>query len=149
MDWLAAVVAGDLPSLDRKIHGIVHQFPLQPSMVRVPLDVPSQQVHSLGWRSLMLSQLRVGCNDELVRLLQEVKELQRHVGQSLILLVDEKIHYAVCRLLYSHSHGDRDVATWLRDVVPLYGVWHPYKQTLHVVYRVFHPLPVPLQWARW
>ena len=55
-------------------------------------------------------------------------------------MVDEKIHYAVCRMMYARSYVRYDVLGWLRAVPLLYGVWHPYKQSLHVVYRAFLPL---------
>ena len=140
VDWTAAVVVSDLGSLQHKVHGLVHQFPLQPSMVRVPLDIPRQNMISLPWRALTLSKLRVSTNEELLRLMMEVRQLQGHVGQCLPLLVDEKIHYALGRLMYSQSHAGRDAIQWLSQVPLLYGVWHPYKHTLHVLHRVFFPV---------
>ena len=140
VDWAAAVVVSDMRSLQQKVHGIVHQYPLQPSMVRVPLDIPRQHMVSLPWRGLTLSQLRVSSNEELLRLMVEVRQLQRHVGQCLPLLVDEKIHYTLGRMMYSQSHAARDAISWLAEVPLLYGVWHPYKHTLHVLHRAFFPL---------
>ena len=140
VDWTAAVVVSDLSSLQHKVHGLVHQFPLQPSMVRVPLDIPRQNMISLPWRALTLSKLRVSTNEELVRLMKDVRQLQGHMGQCLPLLVDEKIHYALGRLMYSQSHAGRDAIQWLSQVPLLYGVWHPYKHTLHVLHRVFFPV---------
>ena len=74
---------------------------------------------------------------ELMRVLDDVRDVQRNIGLEMPLLVDEKIHYSVSRLMYSKAYMEYDVHSWLRQVPLLYGVWHPYKQTLHLVYRTF------------
>jgi hypothetical protein len=56
------------------------------------------------------------------------------------LLVDENIHYRICRLLYSTTYANRDTPGYLHKIPLLYGVWHAYKHTVTVVYRAFHPL---------
>ena len=114
--------------------------PLQGGWIRVPLDVHRPDRRSLQWRSLMLSQMRVSCGGELLHVLEDVRQLQQHVGLVLPLLVDEKIHYSVCRLMYSRSYSEYNVTGWLHHIPLLYGVWHPYKQTLHLTYRRFFPL---------
>ena len=64
---------------------------------------------------------------------------------SLPLLVDENVHYRVCRLLYIPAFQKWNVQDWLCGVPLLYGVWHAYKMTLTVVYRAFYPLLVQLE----
>lgn len=140
VDWVAARLATELPSLQRKVTGIVRDKLLTRAVLRVPLDVSRQGVVSLPWTPLSLTPLRVSSNDELLRLLGEIADIQRHVQQPLPLLVDEKIHYAVCRFMYSKSYVNHNVASWLGVLPVLYGVWHPYKHTLHVLYRTYQPL---------
>ena len=76
---------------------------LQGGSIRVPLDISRPSRPSLQWHSLTLSQLRVSSNPELVQVLEDVRKFQQHVQRPTWLLVDEKIHYSVCRLLYSKS----------------------------------------------
>jgi hypothetical protein len=113
---------------------------VQSSWIRVPLDVARPRVRSLRWSALSLSESTVSSNVGLLEVLDEVRMFQRRVGRATPLLVDEKIHYSVCRMLYARSFSGFDMGAWLRQVPLLYGVWHPYKQTLHVVYRAFFPI---------
>ena len=110
------------------------------SDIRVPLDIHRDNCRSLQWRSYDLNQLQVGSNEQLVHLLAEVLELQQHTAHQLPLLVDEKVHHAVMRLLYSSSMKGLNVHSWLKDVPVLFGVWHAYKQTITLVYRGFFTL---------
>jgi hypothetical protein len=114
--------------------------PLEGGWVRVPLDVRREQRRSLQWRALALSSDRVSAAAELLAVLEDVRAAQAHVGVDVPLLVDEKVHYSVCRLLYSQPFAGWDVAQWLGAVPLLYGVWHPYKHTLTLVYRAFFPV---------
>ena len=110
------------------------------SVIRVPLDVARPQRPRLQWRALSLSQWRVGTTVELIQLLQDVTAVQQHVGRAVPLLVDEKVHYALCRLLFNRGYQRWSVATMLKDVPLLYGAWHPYKHCLTLVYRRFFPV---------
>ena len=89
--------------------------------MRVPLDVRREQRRSLQWRALALSSDRVSAAAELLAVLDDVRAAQAHVGVDVPLLVDEKVHYSVCRLLYSQPFAGWDVAQWLRAVPLLYG----------------------------
>jgi hypothetical protein len=113
---------------------------MEAAWVRVPLDLQRPARKSLQWRALTLSEYRVSANAELLHVLGDVRALQAHSGLDMPLLVDEKVHYAISRLLYSQPFGELDGAAWLRRVPMLYGVWHPYKQTLSLVYRAFFPV---------
>ena len=55
-------------------------------------------------------------------------------------LVDEKIHYTVTRMMHSRMFETEDMCKWLREMPLLYGVWHPYKQAVALVYRQFSPV---------
>ena len=120
--------------------GRINQFGVTRSCIRVPLDVPRQLRPARQWRALTLTQQRVGVSEELLAVLEQVRRFRSRSSGLLPLLVDEKVHYSVCRLLYSRSHAGYDVAGWLRGVPLLYGVWHPYKQALALVYRAFFPV---------
>jgi hypothetical protein len=114
--------------------------PLDIDAIRVPLDVQRPSRPSRQWHALTLSENRVGTAIELVGVLGEVVELQQRANAVLPLLVDEKIHYSVYRLLYSSSYAHLAGRECLRQVPLLYGVWHPYKHTLTLVYRAFLPV---------
>ena len=114
--------------------------PLSGADIRVPLDVARERRRTLQWRPLAHSDERVSANVEFLRLLQDVHTVRNHTGGSLPLLVDEKVHYTLCRLMYSPGMRGHDVLRWLRQIPLLYGVWHPYKQCVSLVYRRFFPL---------
>jgi hypothetical protein len=76
---------------------------IQRDWLRVPLDHPRRRVRSLPWRTHVLSQLKVGTTAELIPLLAEIRTVQEVTKNSLILLVDMKIHYALAKLLYGRS----------------------------------------------
>ena len=125
--------------------GDVNALQFQRADIRIPLDVPREGGRSVQWRSYDLSQLQVGSNEQLVRLLVDVRELQQHTAHQLPLLVDEKIHHAIMRMLYSASLRSYDVHASLANVPVLFGVWHAYKQTVTVVYRSFFTLLATLE----
>ena len=113
---------------------------IDPTAIRVPLDVcrPARRTHQ--WRSLTLSENRVGAHVELLAVLEDLLRMQAHVGKSMPLLVDEKVHYALMRMMHSRMLRDFNVGGWLQQLPLLYGVWHPYKQAVAVVYRTFFPI---------
>ena len=113
---------------------------IQPKAIRVPLDIRRLGRPPRQWRPLSLSENRVGTNVELVAVLEDARRLQRRTGGSLPFLVDEKVHYAVMRMMHSPLLGSVDMLAWLHRVPLVYGVWHPYKQCVVVVYRTFYPI---------
>ena len=119
--------------------------PVAANAIRVPLDIRRPPRPRLQWQTLALSKLRVGSSTELLKMLQCIRECQQHIGQPLPLLVDEKIHYSVMRLLYSKPNWPWDAATWLKSVPILYGCWHPYKHTLTLMHRAFLPIFTSLE----
>jgi hypothetical protein len=113
---------------------------IQPGAIRVPLDVHRPERPTRQWQSLALTENRVSSNVELLAVLEDCQRLQVHVGGSLPLLVDEKVHYAVMRMIHSPVLGAMNVSAWLQHIPLVYGVWHPYKQCVMVVYRTFLPV---------
>ena len=75
-----------------------------------------------------------------MEVLQAARTVQSHSGGVMPLLVDEKVHYSVLKMLYCQGWQRWDVRGWLGDIPVLYGVWHPYKEVVNVVYRRFYPI---------
>jgi hypothetical protein len=88
----------------------------------------------------MLSDNTVSASDDLLRILEQVMEVQQRSGLDMPLLVDENIHYRVLRLLYGRPFQKYDVHRYLRRLPLLFGIWHAYKHTVTVLYRVFFPV---------
>ena len=84
---------------------------------------------------------------ELLEVLEGVRQLQQHCGQVTPLLVDEKVHYSILKMLYSKGWQRWDLRGWLGQVPLLYGLWHAYKQVVHLVYRTFFPIISLLEMA--
>lgn len=77
---------------------------------------------------------------DLLCLLKEMHNVQKHTRMSLPLLVDINIHYRVMKFLYGESCQAYDFRLWLCNIPVLYGVWHPYKYCVLQVYRFFYPI---------
>ena len=97
-------------------------------------------MRSLQWRPLNLLKEQVGLTVDLAHIVQRVVDLQATNGLVMPLLLDENIHYRLSRFMYGRSYAGWDVRALLRQVPLLYGIWHPYKQTLWIVHRCFFPI---------
>jgi hypothetical protein len=139
VDTVDSAIRRSLVRLVSKVRTLA-TMSLTGSDIRVPLDVRRGARRTLQWRPFAISEDRVSANVELLRILGDALTVQSHMGGSMPLLVDEKVHYTVCRLMYSPGMRTRDVAGWLGQVPLLYGAWHPYKQSVTLVYRQFFPL---------
>ena len=109
--------------------------------IRAPLDVVRDAAAvGVPWRPLMLSELQVGSQRDLVDVLLFARDaVAPHTRPPLPLVVDENIHYRILRLRYGSAYADTGVAGALAETPPLYGVWHPYKYVVTLVWRAFHP----------
>ena len=56
------------------------------------------------------------------------------------MLLDINLHNRVTKLMVSHTYAEWDLAAWLGDTPLLFGIWHAYKHTLEVTWKVFFPL---------
>ena len=79
-------------------------------------------MRSLQWLPYMLSDLTVNDEDDLVRLVLDMRELQAHTRRCLPLLVDCDIHYRLLKLMYSPRYVHLNVRERLREHPLLYGV---------------------------
>ena len=113
--------------------------------IRVPLDLQQGSRPRMQWRPWSVEQLQVGSNADLLKLVLDVCDIQRHSRHDLPLLVDENIHYRLLRLMYSSHLQHCDVGDVLQRVPLVYGVWHTYKHTVVCVYRAFFPLLAQLE----
>ena len=112
---------------------------------RVPLDAPRRAVTSLPWRPFSLNDDVVQTQEQLLKVLAFCHRIvSTHVQPPMPLLVDENIAYRVQKLCYAQPLQTWAVREYLRDLPVLYGVWHPYKYVVEVVYRKFLPLFVYL-----
>ena len=144
MDGMDTGVSLLLQSLVKKVSRLVN-IHLCTTDIRVPLDVPRAARLRQQWQALALSTQRVSAGAELLQVLADVVKVQRRTGGVMPLLVDEKVHHQVMRLMYSPVYWDWDGAGWLRQVPVLYGTWHAYKQTVTLVYRHFLPIFTALE----
>jgi hypothetical protein len=144
MEAAVALCVSSSTRLFTSIHGI-NRADLQTSWIRVPLDLQREGMRSLQWRPLSLTEQNVSATEDLLELLDSAREVQQRTGRQMPLLVDENIHYRVLRMLYSAPFAAFDMHRYLADVPLVYGIWHAYKHTLTVVYRVYLPVLVHLE----
>ena len=90
----------------------------------------------------MLSELQSRTQSDLHGLVLAVSEIQDHTSCVLPILIDEKIHYSIMKMIYSVSYHEYNVGHKLCQTPRVYGIWHPYKYTVTVTYRLFFPLMV-------
>ena len=133
VDWLTQA----FPPLFRRVEAVAalawqsHQF-------RVPLDMPRHAVSSVPWRPFSLNDDVVQTQRQLLKILVFCHRIvTTHVQPPMPLLVDENIAYRVQKLCYAEPLQSWAVREKLRDLPVLYGVWHPYKYVLEVLYRRF------------
>ena len=118
---VAAEVTSSLQDLIKKVQKLVRRPPAR-TVVRVPLDIDRPARPSLQWRPLTVTEKRVSTNTELLLVLQDLRPLRESTGNVVPLLVDEKVHYAVTRMLLAKSFRPWDLRTWLAGLPLLYGV---------------------------
>lgn len=112
--------------------------------IRVPLDARRPPLPQIPWRPYVLSRFTTGRVSDLVEVLNICSRTQVHMDRVLPLLVDEKIHYQVAKMLYSKNYVHYDVHAFLKNQPLVYGIWHPYKYAMTLTYRRFFPLFVAL-----
>ena len=131
-----------LPAL---IQDVARQ-PMLETELRVPLDVPREQARAPVWRAFNLSDDVVSSQVGMLRVLRFLRDrVLAHTRAPLPLLVDVNLWYRQMKLVYGREAQRWDAATALEQLPPLYGVWHPYKQVVHVLYRRLLPLFVYVQ----
>jgi hypothetical protein len=136
------LVVGDLVDYQTRFEGLwgaVLEADLHVTDFRVPLDVMRDRVRQVRWLPLALSQLTVQRNVNLLEILEFAEVVRRHSGREVLpLLVDIDLWYRLVKMVYARNMLDWRMSEVLRRLPVLYGLWHPYKYVLTVVYRQFH-----------
>ena len=143
LDTTAYQIVVALDRLTTAVETVV-EADLEYGDIRVPLDVVRTQVRSVQWQPLALSESRVSDNVGLLEVAAAAVEVQKQTRRVLPLLVDEKIHYSLCKRLYAQRWQAWDMAGLLHRVPLVYGVWHGYKQLVQLVWRQCFPILVLL-----
>ena len=104
VERVAEVVAALVTELDPVVRrgGAVCNEVRRP-FVWVPLDIARRKVRSLLWHPFMLSALRMGRHLELLKLVKMLEVVQIETCRSLPLLIDMKVRYHLCKMMYGLS----------------------------------------------
>ena len=115
--------------------------PISRRTIRAPIDIAREAGRQqLFWKPFGIYESRTGQNQELLDLFYMPRSTQRHCQNPMALLVDCNIHYRVIKLLNSRATIDCNFPDWLRGILLIYGVWHPYKHVCNIIWRKFFPL---------
>ena len=117
----------------------------EPEFIRVPLDIKRDNVRSLQFRPLLLTDFTTGGILDLLHILQEIQDIQRHTRRPMPLIIDMKIHFYLLRFLYGESYVQYNFHEHLSMLPCMYGAWHPYKHTALEVYKPFFPIFAALE----
>ena len=79
----------------------------------------------------------------LVRLLQDNPGNRNPVK---VLLCDMNIWWRVAKVVYNREHAASPVRGALRDICPVYGIWHAYKACVTALYKAFSPFFICLEY---
>ena len=124
----------------RQFIEILTESPSERTMIGVPQDVMRPDATTQRWQPLMLSVQKPGTFAELLDVCAMLGTLQRHTGNTLTILPDMKIHHALMRFLYGGGYVTRNFYRYLKSLPQVYGIWHPYKYTLTLLYRQHLPI---------
>ena len=105
---------------------------------RVPLDVMRPPQQRVQWMPFGVSGCAVQSNTNLIDLLALAQDVRRQSGRPLPLLLDLDLWYRLVKLSYAPNAVRWKMSLVLRQLPLLYGVWHPYKYVMTMVYRKFH-----------
>lgn len=142
-------MAQELHTMARKLTDFVRDMmscTINPSDVRVPLDVRRDRVRSLQWSPLQMTRESVSNNVDFVKLMEHLRAtVLPHCRAPLPVLMDINLYYRHLKFVYSKTYLRWDYAHHFRFCPPIFGVWHSYKQACRVVWRRFHSQVVFLQ----
>ena len=99
-----------------------------------------QNVLSLRWQPMMPSQLRCGTKLDHLKLPNMIRHVQQATRHDLSPCVDMKIHYELLKYVYGQSYNSCNFQLHWSSLPLIYGVWHPYKHMITMLYRTFMPI---------
>ena len=109
-------------------------------LLRCPLDIRRGNPGTSSWQPYGLWDINVtktvGCGDVLVQLLEDNLGNRNPVKE---LLCDMNIWWRVAKGVYNREHVASPVRGALRDICPVYGIWHAYKACVSALYKAFSP----------
>ena len=108
--------------------------------VCAPVDYARNAVVSLNWRPFLLSPLKCGSHVELLELVRGLECLQVKTRRTVPFLIDMKIFYAPLKMSFGASYAPWLVDQFLLGHPLLYGVWHPYKYSVEIIYKANAPI---------
>ena len=93
------------------------QGPNEAKDIRAPLECRETSVHSFQWKPFFLTDLTTGSQRDLVALVHLLVEVQQQSNKMLPIVMAENIHYRLCKMMYSKSYAQYNLALFLlRDV---------------------------------
>ena len=113
---------------------------IQRTFVKVPQDIVRQNVLSLRWQPMMLSQLWCGTKLDHLKLLNTIWHVQQATRHDLPLCVDMKIHYELLKYLYGQSYTSWNFQLQWSSLPLICGAWHPHTHMITMPYRNFMPI---------
>ena len=112
-----------------------------------PLDIRRGNPRISSWQPYRLWDINVtktaGLGDILVRLLQDNPGNRNPVK---VLLCDMNIWWWVAKVVYNREHAASPVRGALRDICPVYGIWHTYKACVTALYKAFSTFFICLEY---
>ena len=110
------------------------------TFVRVPLYVVRQNVLSLRWQAMMLSQLQCGTKVDHLKLRNMIRDVQQGTGHHLPLCVHMKIHYEVMKYVYGQRYNSWNFQLHWSSLPLIYGLWRTYNHMITIPYHNFMPM---------
>ena len=84
--------------------------PIEAKDVCAPLDCRRISVCSLPWKLFFLTDLTTESQRDLKALVHLLVEVQQQSNKVLPILVDENIHYRLCKMMYNKSYVQYNLA---------------------------------------
>ena len=81
-----------------------------------------------------------GSSVELPEYVRGLECLQVKTRRTVPFLIDMKIFYALLKMSFGASYAPSHVDQFLLGHPLLYGVWHPYKYSVEIIYKAFAPI---------
>ena len=85
------------------------RYPPNASVARCMFDVQQCTTPNTRCHPFMLPELQSGTPSNLLGLVLAVLEIQDHTSRVLPMLIDEKIHYSIMKMMYSVSYHEYNV----------------------------------------
>ena len=114
--------------------------PPEAQYIRVPLDVHRDNIRSLQWYPLTLSDLVLSSHEDLLHIMEQCLAMQVHTRHVMPLRMDENTFYKLAKFQYSRTYNPFKLAEHYAIVPMLYGCWHPYKYVCTMIHRTFFPI---------